>query len=150
MYLVSFFFFVLFCFFYIYFLLFFFFFFFFQAEDGIRDLYVTGVQTCALPISHRCSLVIPNAGATPCAHDAAAISTSPARSPAARRSPRDGIPRCRAARTPAGLRRAAARAPPRNRATDPPGALGPPRRPMRPPSRRSGRAPCRSWSAGPG
>src|SRR2546430_12123585 len=28
-------------------------FFFFQAEDGIRDLTVTGVQTCALPI---CSL----------------------------------------------------------------------------------------------
>src|SRR5690349_23930079 len=28
-----------------------FYFFFFQAEDGIRDLYVTGVQTCALPIS---------------------------------------------------------------------------------------------------
>src|SRR5690349_24718899 len=27
-------------------------FFFFQAEDGIRDLYVTGVQTCALPISN--------------------------------------------------------------------------------------------------
>src|SRR5688572_30930153 len=26
------------------------FFFFFQAEDGIRDLTVTGVQTCALPI----------------------------------------------------------------------------------------------------
>src|SRR2546430_13700141 len=26
--------------------------FFFQAEDGIRDLTVTGVQTCALPISH--------------------------------------------------------------------------------------------------
>src|SRR6267378_3541849 len=26
--------------------------FFFQAEDGIRDLYVTGVQTCALPICH--------------------------------------------------------------------------------------------------
>src|SRR6266496_600804 len=26
-------------------------FFFFQAEDGIRGLYVTGVQTCALPIS---------------------------------------------------------------------------------------------------
>src|SRR5204863_7059429 len=24
--------------------------FFFHAEDGIRDLYVTGVQTCALPI----------------------------------------------------------------------------------------------------
>src|SRR3989449_2731452 len=29
----------------------FFFFFFFQAEDGIRDVAVTGVQTCALPIS---------------------------------------------------------------------------------------------------
>src|SRR2546430_7186220 len=28
-------------------------FFFFQAEDGIRDLTVTGVQTCALPISQR-------------------------------------------------------------------------------------------------
>src|SRR5690348_18413322 len=28
----------------------FFFFFFFQAEDGIRDGRVTGVQTCALPI----------------------------------------------------------------------------------------------------
>src|SRR5690606_39558411 len=26
--------------------------FFFQAEDGIRDFHVTGVQTCALPISH--------------------------------------------------------------------------------------------------
>src|SRR5258708_29730107 len=30
--------------------LFLFFFFFFQAEDGIRDDLVTGVQTCALPI----------------------------------------------------------------------------------------------------
>src|SRR6185369_17594668 len=29
------------------------FFFFFQAEDGIRDSSVTGVQTCALPISAR-------------------------------------------------------------------------------------------------
>src|SRR6478752_424124 len=27
-------------------------FFFFQAEDGIRDVAVTGVQTCALPILH--------------------------------------------------------------------------------------------------
>src|SRR5690606_39877280 len=31
-------------------------FFFFQAEDGIRDFHVTGVQTCALPIS--CSSAI--------------------------------------------------------------------------------------------
>src|SRR5689334_24030416 len=30
--------------------IFFFYFFFFQAEDGIRDGTVTGVQTCALPI----------------------------------------------------------------------------------------------------
>src|SRR5689334_24137258 len=33
-----------------YILVFFIFFFFFQAEDGIRDGTVTGVQTCALPI----------------------------------------------------------------------------------------------------
>src|SRR2546425_3329008 len=32
------------------------FFFFFQAEDGIRDKLVTGVQTCALPISFRADL----------------------------------------------------------------------------------------------
>src|SRR5260370_20002675 len=30
--------------------------FFFQAEDGIRDSSVTGVQTCALPISQGCRL----------------------------------------------------------------------------------------------
>src|SRR5438874_9951714 len=47
--------------------------FFFQAEDGIRDLYVTGVQTCALPISSAtassCGTLLPvritNAGVTP-------------------------------------------------------------------------------------
>src|SRR2546427_3537164 len=32
-------------------------FFFFQAEDGIRDLTVTGVQTCALPILSLVTLV---------------------------------------------------------------------------------------------
>src|SRR5688572_26958170 len=37
----------------IFFCIFLFFFFFFQAEDGIRDLTVTGVQTCALPICRR-------------------------------------------------------------------------------------------------
>ena len=38
---------------FVFFFYFFFFslFFFFQAEDGIRDVAVTGVQTCALPIS---------------------------------------------------------------------------------------------------
>src|SRR2546426_3768837 len=38
------------------------FFFFFQAEDGIRDYKVTGVQTCALPISrdgHRLARLVP-------------------------------------------------------------------------------------------
>src|SRR5436190_14979739 len=44
-------------FFFFYFLCFFFFFF-FQAEDGIRDHCVTGVQTCALPI---CAIVRFNA-----------------------------------------------------------------------------------------
>src|SRR2546422_9091249 len=37
------------------------FFFFFQAEDGIRDVAVTGVQTCALPIwsrSHQEPLIV--------------------------------------------------------------------------------------------
>src|SRR5437016_8791263 len=45
---------VLFLFFFFFFFIFIFvflFFFFFQAEDGIRDWSVTGVQTCALPIS---------------------------------------------------------------------------------------------------
>src|SRR5690625_6692613 len=35
--------------------------FFFQAEDGIRDGHVTGVQTCALPISRAAS----SAGSSP-------------------------------------------------------------------------------------
>src|SRR5208337_5638191 len=37
-------------FFFLYYVSFCFFLFFFQAEDGIRDTSVTGVQTCALPI----------------------------------------------------------------------------------------------------
>src|SRR5690606_39520557 len=32
--------------------------FFFQAEDGIRDFHVTGVQTCALPISAEDTVVV--------------------------------------------------------------------------------------------
>src|SRR5712675_3590210 len=36
------------------------FFFFFQAEDGIRDVAVTGVQTCALPI---CAARLADSGA---------------------------------------------------------------------------------------
>src|SRR5207253_6796923 len=34
--------------------------FFFQAEDGIRDGHVTGVQTCALPISAIASWLLPS------------------------------------------------------------------------------------------
>src|SRR5262249_59773775 len=37
-------------------------FFFFQAEDGIRDWSVTGVQTCALPISAHAGLPADAAG----------------------------------------------------------------------------------------
>src|SRR6266496_3064344 len=40
----------------------FFVFFFFQAEDGIRDLYVTGVQTCALPICARVACAVRERG----------------------------------------------------------------------------------------
>src|SRR5205823_7381238 len=36
------------------------FFFFFQAEDGIRDKLVTGVQTCALPISSPRRALVPD------------------------------------------------------------------------------------------
>src|SRR2546430_12725863 len=39
------------------------FFFFFQAEDGIRDLTVTGVQTCALPIYMVGGMLVTNSGA---------------------------------------------------------------------------------------
>src|SRR2546430_10686177 len=35
---------------------------FFQAKDGIRDLTVTGVQTCALPISPTCNTYAKNFG----------------------------------------------------------------------------------------
>src|SRR2546429_5961676 len=44
-------------------------FFFFQAEDGIRDVAVTGVQTCALPIS----LAAEGARVMICARDPGAL-----------------------------------------------------------------------------
>src|SRR2546422_8531051 len=40
-------------------------FFFFQAEDGIRDVAVTGVQTCALPISFAVRAHRDRVGVTP-------------------------------------------------------------------------------------
>ena len=36
--------------------------FFFQAEDGIRDIGVTGVQTCALPISESLAAAVLRGG----------------------------------------------------------------------------------------
>src|SRR5688500_19675768 len=39
-----------------------FFYFFFQAEDGIRDYKVTGVQTCALPIWARVGVLLQDGG----------------------------------------------------------------------------------------
>src|SRR5947208_15239866 len=63
-------------------------FFFFQAEDGIRDDLVTGVQTCALPISGACACPeaaaacgVPAAGAcaaAACGAPAAAVCAAPA------------------------------------------------------------------------
>src|SRR5256886_11548559 len=53
--------------------------FFFQAEDGIRDLTVTGVQTCALPISSTpCRDNWTEARATPEAVEGSAMLSSPA------------------------------------------------------------------------
>src|SRR5256885_9806458 len=55
------------------------FFFFFQAEDGIRDYKVTGVQTCALPIS----LLVPGLlkKPFPCSGSEPHTSLSPAQTP---------------------------------------------------------------------
>src|SRR5438270_10858768 len=49
-------------------------FFFFQAEDGIRDLTVTGVQTCALPICNALSVTNLNTGGT--LQDSAAVAVA--------------------------------------------------------------------------
>src|SRR6266850_7489540 len=66
--------------------------FFFQAEDGIRDYKVTGVQTCALPISrHRplaARFVLPvTADAAVCALCEAAILRNPSNIPGGARFP---------------------------------------------------------------
>src|SRR5687767_1717892 len=45
-------------------------FFFFQAEDGIRDKLVTGVQTCALPICGRRFQVLPERAIPICSREA--------------------------------------------------------------------------------
>src|SRR5690606_40088404 len=67
--------------------------FFFQAEDGIRDFHVTGVQTCALPISAR-------TGPAPRTVTASPWQGNP-------RSPPRSAPAPEAPRTPPGTRRSA-------------------------------------------
>src|SRR5690606_40835685 len=52
--------------------------FFFQAEDGIRDFHVTGVQTCALPISS--ARISPTPSSSACLATAIAIEYETARS----------------------------------------------------------------------
>src|SRR5437868_12480348 len=77
---------------------FFFFFFFFQAEDGIRDRNVTGVQTCALPISTAVTSPLSACGTTSRIHGSEASclqqSFSIARAPAP--STPASLTRCRA------------------------------------------------------
>src|SRR5690349_24224170 len=70
------------------------FFFFFQAEDGIRALYVAGVQTCALPISRElhaasCSMAMGGGRGT----SAAATASTPVSPAAQRRSSRSAASR---------------------------------------------------------
>src|SRR5256885_9126827 len=60
-----------------------FFFFFFQAEDGIRDYKVTGVQTCALPISdtlkYDCTCQVYQTPSKACSSTGTARSSTPTR-----------------------------------------------------------------------
>src|SRR5687767_15496349 len=73
--------------------------FFFQAEDGIRDKLVTGVQTCALPIS-----------GSPQSRDGTCRGRCGVASPASLRRPARGTPasvaRCRRPGAPGGFGRA--------------------------------------------
>src|SRR5438552_18354524 len=71
-------------------------FFFFQAEDGIRDDLVTGVQTCALPISPRqifnlkIEIIVRATSETPACSQPRTVSPEPRRArQAAARSPAD-------------------------------------------------------------
>src|SRR5436190_19798734 len=77
-------------------------FFFFQAEDGIRDHCVTGVQTCALPIWSRSSCRGPtrpdgrgSRSPSSCSRRTAAGPTATPASPRTRRSAEIGRASCR-------------------------------------------------------
>src|SRR2546430_16543236 len=89
-------------------------FFFFQAEDGIRDLTVTGVQTCALPIYPAVEIRAENAVPSRVADE----------EPAARRVGQDlaGEPERRWRREPLGLEPAGPPAKP-PRGAEPPAPL---------------------------
>src|SRR2546421_10648100 len=71
-------------------------FFFFKAEDGIRDLMVTGVQTCALPISKRRYWGVERTGCAALAGARGAARTLHAPVPPLRARPRrkSPLPRC--------------------------------------------------------
>src|SRR5438552_11362109 len=84
-------------FFFFLFLYFFFFFFFFQAEDGIRDDLVTGVQTCALPI---CLARWPPRRGRPCASRAAGPRPRWPAAPGRSAPRRSGAPRASASPRP--------------------------------------------------
>src|SRR5438093_7177261 len=64
-----------------------FFFFFFQAEDGIRDWSVTGVQTCALPICALKEQELTARGGPPQTRTPASSASSPPLSPVAKLIP---------------------------------------------------------------
>src|SRR5205807_4848929 len=70
--------------------------FFFQAEDGIRDYKVTGVQTCALPIS-------PRLGSRPGMYCCANSTLKESSAPIA--TTRPGRTRARVSETPSGMKR---------------------------------------------
>src|SRR5690606_40799769 len=64
----------------------------FQAEDGIRDFHVTGVQTCALPIYEElCRIIDPESGTTLLGYDGAGnLAWSAAGLPAGTNCDREG------------------------------------------------------------
>src|SRR5438128_4106376 len=81
----------MFCFFCFYIIELVFFFFFFQAEDGIRDATVTGVKTCALPISPTSGRETPGELTDPFPPDALPTGNAQTRAPShgrPRRAPR--------------------------------------------------------------
>src|SRR5258707_9907483 len=76
-------------------------FFFFQAEDGIRDIGVTGVQTCALPSSRR-TCAAPGGCCGPGARTWSARRSTATGSPTGPYPPRSAKPPPRPASTPTG------------------------------------------------